>query len=148
MAVKFISVKCPECGANLDIEEDRKTVYCSYCGRKILLHNENEHVYRYIDEAEIKQAEARLREVALAEKQYADAEKKLAEAKRKDALKLKVLLGLMAIGVILILLSLFIVRSAALLLWGIEVVFWPFLILICWIERKDKNERKRRKKFF
>ena len=43
MAVKLIYVKCPECGAALDIEEDRKEAFCSYCGTKVLLYNENEY---------------------------------------------------------------------------------------------------------
>ena len=55
--VKLISIKCPDCGAALQFEEGRSTAFCSYCGAKILLHNENEYIYRNIDEAEIKQAE-------------------------------------------------------------------------------------------
>ena len=55
--IRLISVKCPECGAALQFEEGRQTAFCSYCGTKILLHNENEYIYRNIDEAGIKQAE-------------------------------------------------------------------------------------------
>lgn len=55
--VRLISVKCPDCGAALQFEEGRQTAFCSYCGAKILLHNENEYIYRNIDEAGIKQAE-------------------------------------------------------------------------------------------
>ncbi len=55
--IKLVSVKCPDCGAALQFEEGRQTAFCSYCGAKILLHNENEYIYRNIDEAEIKQAE-------------------------------------------------------------------------------------------
>ena len=57
MDVKLVSVKCPECGATLDIEEDRRQAFCTYCGAKVILQNENEHIYRHIDEAEVKQAE-------------------------------------------------------------------------------------------
>ena len=55
--IRLISVKCPDCGAALQFEEGRQTAFCSYCGAKILLHNENEHIYRNIDEAGIRQAE-------------------------------------------------------------------------------------------
>ena len=55
--IRLISVKCPDCRAALQFEEGRQTAFCSYCGAKILLHNENEHIYRNIDEAGIKQAE-------------------------------------------------------------------------------------------
>ena len=55
--VRFISVKCPECGAALQFEEGRQTAFCSYCGTKILLHNENEYIFRSVDEAGLRQAE-------------------------------------------------------------------------------------------
>lgn len=61
MAIKFVSIKCPECGANLDAEEGRKTMFCSYCGRKIMIVDDNEYKYevthRYIDEAKIREVE-------------------------------------------------------------------------------------------
>lgn len=55
MAVNFISIKCPECGANLEIEQDREMMFCSYCGRKIMMVDENRYevVHRHIDDAEI-----------------------------------------------------------------------------------------------
>ena len=67
MAIKLNSVKCPECGAMLPIEEGRTQVFCSYCGAKVIITNENEHIYRHIDEAGIKQAEVRMRELDLEE---------------------------------------------------------------------------------
>lgn len=58
MAIQLVSFKCPECGANLPVEEGRKEMFCSYCGTKIVISNDNEHVYRHIDEARIKKVEA------------------------------------------------------------------------------------------
>ena len=55
MAITLNSVKCPECGATLPIEEGRTQVFCSYCGAKVIVTNENEYIYRHIDEAGIKQ---------------------------------------------------------------------------------------------
>lgn len=73
MAVKFISIKCPECGAKLDVEEGRKEFFCTYCGTKIIMQNDNEYIYRKIDEAKIKRAEAdekvELKKLELLEKQ-------------------------------------------------------------------------------
>lgn len=68
--MKLISLKCPECKADLNIEEGRKTCYCQYCGAKILIDdNSSTHTYRKIDEARIKEAEAdkiiRLKEIEL-----------------------------------------------------------------------------------
>ena len=72
MGYQLISVKCPDCGQTLSIEENRTQAFCSYCGAKILISNENEYVFRQVDEAGIKKAETdriiRLREMELAEK--------------------------------------------------------------------------------
>ena len=76
MSIKITSVKCPDCGSTLPIEEGRTQVFCSYCGAKVIITNENEHIYRHIDEAGIKQAETnrmvRMRELDLAEKNTSD----------------------------------------------------------------------------
>lgn len=66
--MKLRVLKCPECRANLEIEEGRTFCYCQYCGCKIILDDEKEektinkninitknvtHTKRYVDEAEI-----------------------------------------------------------------------------------------------
>ena len=72
MAYKLISVKCPDCGQTLSLEENRTQAFCSYCGAKILISNENEFIVRKIDEAGILKAEnekqIRMREMDLEEK--------------------------------------------------------------------------------
>lgn len=56
--MKLISLKCPECKVDLNIEEGRKICYCQYCGTKILIDdNSSTRTYRKIDEARIKEAE-------------------------------------------------------------------------------------------
>ena len=98
MAVQLVTIKCPECGATLNFEDNRELGFCSYCGAKVLIHNENEYVYRRIDEAGIKQAETdrlvKMRQMELAEKKRAAAEK-------TKALKIKVALIMAALGGIL-----------------------------------------------
>ena len=84
MAVKYVTVKCPECGANLPIEKGRQAIFCSYCGSQIMLVDENEYKYKYevthhhVDEAEIMRAEAELLRVK------AESEKVAAYAKLKE----------------------------------------------------------------
>lgn len=89
MAVQILSLKCPECNATLNIEGDRTYAFCTYCGTKILLNNENEKIYRHIDEAEIKQAETdriiRLKQLEIAEKKRAE---KKVEKKRSAIISL------------------------------------------------------------
>lgn len=57
MAIKMIAVKCPQCGANLDVEDGRKTLFCQYCGAKVIIQNDNEHIYHTIDDAAVERAE-------------------------------------------------------------------------------------------
>lgn len=57
MAITVNAVKCPSCGADLPVEEGREKIFCSFCGTPIVITNENEHIYRHIDEAKIKEAE-------------------------------------------------------------------------------------------
>lgn len=38
--MKLITLKCPECGATLQLDQDRKEYFCTYCGSKILLDEE------------------------------------------------------------------------------------------------------------
>lgn len=64
--MKLHVLKCPECNANIEIEEDHSFCYCQYCGCKILVDDEvttinknininRNSIYtkRYINEAEI-----------------------------------------------------------------------------------------------
>ena len=62
--MKLHVLKCPECNANIEIEEDRSFCYCQYCGCKIPVDDEvmtiNKNINRnsiytkrYINEAEI-----------------------------------------------------------------------------------------------
>ena len=72
MGYKLISVKCPDCGQTLSIEEDRTQAFCTYCGAKVLISNENEYIFRQVDEADIKKAETerliKLKELELQER--------------------------------------------------------------------------------
>ncbi len=57
MAINVVQIKCPACGADLSVESGREFSFCSYCGTKVMLNNENEYIYRTIDEAKVKEAE-------------------------------------------------------------------------------------------
>ncbi len=61
-------ITCPNCGANLRIDDDRDIFFCEYCGTKI--RKESDHSYtkveqeiRYIDEARLKEAELKIKEL-------------------------------------------------------------------------------------
>ncbi len=62
--MELINLRCANCGAELEIEPGKKQLYCSYCGSKLLLQDETIHITnRIVDEARIKEAEVRLREL-------------------------------------------------------------------------------------
>lgn len=94
--MKFVPVVCPKCGANLNVEEGRKECFCSYCGTKIVVDNENSkestNTYVRIDEARIREAEAkeriRLKELELMEeRQRHDIERENREYEEKQKKK-------------------------------------------------------------
>lgn len=39
--MELFSAKCPNCGANIDIDRYRTEFYCTFCGQKIILNAEN-----------------------------------------------------------------------------------------------------------
>ncbi|MCR5638936.1 MAG: hypothetical protein K6F97_08890 [Lachnospiraceae bacterium] len=57
MSVSFQSVRCPDCGAYLSVEEGKKRIFCSYCGANVIVTNNNEYIYREVNEADIIRAE-------------------------------------------------------------------------------------------
>ena len=78
--MKMISLKCPECGSDIDIEEGHKQCFCKYCGTKILIDDGNStYTYRKVDEARIKEAEVdkaiRLKELEIEQEKNLQLEK-------------------------------------------------------------------------
>ena len=98
MAISITSVRCPDCGATLDVEDGRTQAYCSYCGANLLLRNENEQVFRHIDEAGVAKAEAD-REVQL--KQLEMAQAKQEEEKKNRSVVIGLGLSGTALGIVM-----------------------------------------------
>lgn len=56
--MKLIKLKCSSCGADLEVDIEKKQVFCVYCGAKLLIDDEsivNKNVF--VDEARIREAE-------------------------------------------------------------------------------------------
>lgn len=65
--MKLIRLKCTNCGADLELDADRKQAFCTYCGTKQYIDDESIHITnRFIDEARLKEAEVRLKELEYA----------------------------------------------------------------------------------
>lgn len=63
--MKLLSMICPHCGARLSIDMDRRQAFCQYCGNTLMIDDENTINInsRIIDEARLKEAEVRLKEL-------------------------------------------------------------------------------------
>ena len=44
--MNVISLKCPNCGGELEVEDGLDTFYCKYCGHKIVLDGQSEYVIK------------------------------------------------------------------------------------------------------
>lgn len=134
MAVKFTSVKCPECGANLPAEEGRERLVCSYCGTQIIVTNENEHTFRHVDEADVKRAETE----QLVHLKKLELEEKENERNRKDVhTAFAVAGGLAIIGALLK----FVAPENPFGQGAIVVAVWIALFAFISNNKKSKNKR-------
>lgn len=133
MGVSLTSIKCPACGAMLDIEDGRKQVFCSYCGTKILVNNDNEYIYHHVDDADIKQAETdriiQMRKMDLIEKECEERER----TKREKGI-VKTVVAFLAIVFIII-------GNCA---WNDGLIFAGilccFILLFMWINDRKKPD--------
>ena len=121
--MKLVSIKCPECSANLDVEEGRKHIYCSYCGAEIMLENENEKVYRKIDDARLKEAEVR-EKVRLKELELE--EYKIKKEEKKSKIKIVVVLVAVLVGLLMLLYG-GLSKNENISTWGMLVIMWTGL---------------------
>ncbi len=132
MAIQFVSVKCPECGADLSVEDGREQIFCSYCGAKVMITNDNEHIYRTIDEAGIKQAETermiRLRELELEERE-------ISRDRRSMLIAYGIALAFVLIG------ALICIAEPLGGMWGI--IIGAYIALFTYV----KNDKKKKKRF-
>ena len=56
--MKLIAVKCPQCDATIDIDENRKSCFCSFCGAKILIDDGSRtYTHVFIDKTKEKELE-------------------------------------------------------------------------------------------
>lgn len=42
--MEFVQMKCPNCNADLEVEDSIDSFYCKYCGTKILVEGQSKHV--------------------------------------------------------------------------------------------------------
>lgn len=133
MAIQFIAMRCPACGAEINVESGREFSFCTYCGSKILMNNDNEHIYRNIDEARIKETETermiRLRELELEEKENS-------RGRKSSFIAYGIALAFAAIGALICL------AEPAAGFWGIIIGAYIALFTLIKSDEKKKNKKK------
>ena len=89
--MKMYQLKCPACGGTIEIERNRDSCFCSYCGAKVYVDDETHRVEitkninyhkTYTDEAKIRKIESDER---MQERKYAEAREER-KSKRWSAL--------------------------------------------------------------
>lgn len=91
--MNIISVRCPSCGASLNLEEGRSRYFCQYCGTPIAIDdgsiNINQHIEQKInytgDHTSIIRDEAKLKELEI-EQLRAELEYKKFEREKKSGI--------------------------------------------------------------
>ena len=92
--MKLINCRCSNCGAEMQVDAERKQVFCSYCGAKLIVDNESINITnRVIDEARLKEAEVRLRELEYAHDREMREETLRLEQRRIFRISLMIYLG-------------------------------------------------------
>ena len=145
MSVSVKSINCPDCGAHLQVEGKRDTIFCEYCGAKVMLTNDNEYIYRHVDEAEILRAETEAKRLEnerllkLKEIEKAEEAKKAAEKAKKT--RMFICLGIVALGVIVMVLGITFGakpdQKGGLFILGIILLI---VALIIWISGNKKSK--------
>lgn len=142
--MKLVSLKCPECKANLSVEPGRKQCYCQYCGTKIIIDNEEQvQTFKTVDEARIREAELdneiRLRQLEI-EKMKLEQEQKKQMLNRSLKIKIAIILGV--IGMVGILIGYF-SKSEGPIGFGamclLAVAYLGFFQIIKEDDKKDNN---------
>lgn len=68
--VKMVPLICPKCGADLEVKEDTKTCFCTYCGAKLIIDDGSETVTinKNININKVTRDETKIEEARLKEK--------------------------------------------------------------------------------
>lgn len=149
--VNVISLKCPECGANISVEAGRKECFCTYCAAKIIIDDgSTTHTYRKVDEARIKEAEVsekiRLKELLLEETRLAMEKEKEAKKERKRAFQLKCYFITIVVSLLMMLVGFFLDNvlnlgvGSGLLIIGLYALVFAVILIVGLFTTENEKE--------
>ena len=122
----MVVMKCPQCGADLEVDPNRKIVYCNYCGSKIFIDNDNEYTIHLhtTDDADVVRARTenmiKRHQIEMAEQYEADKRSKL-----RIRIWASIFLGIVA-AILFAIGSLGTKRTEYFTIFG----FWPLLAIV------------------
>lgn len=98
--MKLISLICPHCGAQLTVDMEGRQAFCQYCGNSLLIDDENTINInsRIVDEARLKEAEVRLKELEYQHEREIRRETIRKEQKRSFGISVAVFLVILLIA--------------------------------------------------
>lgn len=74
--MKFIQLKCPNCNANLEAEDTLDTIYCKYCGTRIVIADQTKELIEAKTKLKMADKELEMEQVRhrqeMEEKRYQD----------------------------------------------------------------------------
>ena len=136
--MKVISLKCPECGASLSIEEGRTQCFCQYCGTKIMLDDERSYTktIHTIDDAKIREVEAN-REIRLKEMEIQREKDKHKRAGITVKIVISIILGIVGLPCLFL-------GFASDSGYGLAIAgeFCVLLIMMIWVIGASPNNKK------
>lgn len=95
--MKFVQVKCPNCDATLEIENGIDTMYCKYCGTRIMLEGQSQSVIEAKTKVELARTKANLKKQRR-ELFFNYLAKRNEEKTKREAIENKTALSLFVIG--------------------------------------------------
>lgn len=95
-------LKCPNCGANLDVEDGLDTFYCKYCGYKIVLEGQSDQAYKSKTRIKGMEHDERMLDKKLAHEKF-----KIKAQREKEAAQNKTSYVALIVGIAMIAVGLF-----------------------------------------
>ena len=103
--MRLIKMTCPNCGAELELDAERTQAFCTYCGNKLYIEDGSIKITnRIIDEARLKEAEVRLKELEYQHER--EIREETIRKEQKKAFGLSVMIFLIALIITLLIESL------------------------------------------
>ena len=100
--MKMKAMKCPQCSANLDVEEGLDTFYCKYCGSRIVVEDQDKDVIKAKVRLQELKHEEKMLDSVMAHKRF-EMKQQSAESKRMLILGIVLLVGsMLAAGLFLL----------------------------------------------